>query len=99
MAQYWVSKLPITHDIDEARLQYVFLADLLQSGIFTSEASHLAKIMGEAFHPKYFEANDEKKEKLARCIRRLCDNAPDFNQACQLLGEKERENIQNAYKY
>jgi len=67
--KYWLFKLPITHDIEEAQEQYDFLATFVLNSLEklagadpAGAAAQLAKIIGEAFDEKYF---DEKEEKQA----------------------------------
>lgn len=84
MIQYWLSLLPITHDIEEAQQQYDFLCDFIMQrmqvlvGNDPAGAScQLAKILGEAFDDKYFDEKDSgqlaTKVKIAHCVRYLTD--------------------------
>jgi len=65
LIQYWLSKLPITHDLEEAQAQYDFLCDFILQNMETLKgndpagvAAHLARILGEAFDDKYFDEKD-----------------------------------------
>ena len=61
LVTYWLSHLPITHDIQEATMQVEFLSEMLAEMpgfIFGADpaatAQTLAKIYGETFQEKYF---------------------------------------------
>lgn len=65
MFSYWLDKLPITHDVEEAQQQYDFVSDCILGRLDliagtdpASAAAQLSKIFGEAFDDKYF---DEKE--------------------------------------
>lgn len=91
LLSYWLEKLPITHDVEEAQLQYEFLSDCIMGRLdmligsnTEAAAAQLAKIMGEAFDDKYF---DEKKPeqvqiklKVANAVRFLMGSAGDFSE-------------------
>ena len=56
LVTYWLSLLPITHDVEEAAAQYEYLSDFLAGGpdfIFGADpaaaTTQMAKIYGEAF--------------------------------------------------
>lgn len=84
LIQYWLSLLPITHDIEEAQKQYDFLSDFILQRMDTlsgadpaSASAQLAKILGEAFDDKYFDDKEPEqaatKLKLANSVRFLMD--------------------------
>jgi len=115
LLSYWLDKLPITHDVEEAQLQYEFLSDcimgrldMLIGGNAEAAASQLAKIMGEAFDEKYF---DEKKPeqvqiklKVANAVRFMMGSAGDFSetfkQTCAtILSAEQQKNVESAFNY
>lgn len=62
LVQYWIAQLPITHDVEEAQLQFEFLCDFLLenppfvlTGDLAQAAQQMAKIFGEAFQDKFFK--------------------------------------------
>lgn len=79
LVTYWISLLPITHDVEEAAAQYEYLSDFLASQpdfIFGANpagaAAMMAKIYGEAFQEKYTSLmNPEAKLKIANAVRFL----------------------------
>ena len=53
---YWIGLLPITHDIEEAQLQFEFVGEMVLQEpqiLFTNDAqtavNQIVKIFGEAF--------------------------------------------------
>ena len=113
LVTYWLSLLPITHDIEEAVAQYEYLADFLfEQPAFilgadpTSAAQQLAKIFGEAFQEKYTkEMKPEAKLKVANAVRYLLSGAPQpvpdaFKAACEnVLAAESRANIEAAFNF
>jgi len=101
LIQYWLHKLPITHDIEEAQQQYDFLGDfilqrmeVLAGANPAGSAAQLAKILGEAFDDKYFDEKEPDqaliKQKLAQSVRYLMDTAggavsETFKQTCATI--------------
>lgn len=103
LCNYWVNILPITHDVEEAQLQYQYLAEFILKdpqfvlgGNPTAQAQQCAKVFGEAFQEKYL--TETNKKTIADCVRYLVE-APQpvgqaFQQACQnVLTQEHQSNI------
>jgi len=115
MIQYWLKLLPIKHDIEEAQMQYDFLADFVLQRLETlcganpvGVAEQLAVIFGDCFNIKFFDdkepAQAATKLKIANSVRYLMDQAGSpvsetFRQKCEGLEAKHKQNIENAYVY
>ena len=96
LVSYWISLLPITHDLEEAQAQYEFLCDFIrEEKVFTDEgavqtATQLATVFGESFQDKYFAKDSEQKAKQAAVLSYLVNEAPApiqeaFKGACEKL--------------
>jgi hypothetical protein len=89
LAQNWVGLLPITHDIEEAQLQFEFLGNFIcqePTVIFTADpqagVNHVVKILAEAFQDKYF--TEKNKMPMGNAIKYLNTQAnAQFMAACQ----------------
>ena len=93
MTTYWINSLPITHDIEEAQMQYEFLSEfILNDPEFILGANPIAasqqcaKILGEALEEKYF--SEKNKKLIAEAVRYFIARAPPpvqqaFNAKCQ----------------
>lgn len=101
LTSYWISVLPITHDIGEAQLQYQYLAEfILREPEFilganpTETAQQVAKVFGEAFQEKYL--TETNKLVIAECVRYMIERAPGpvqqaFQAACQNVLTQEHQ--------
>lgn len=74
LTTFWINTLPITHDVEEAQLQYQYLAEFLLKdpefilgGDSAASAQQIAKIFGEAFQEKY--QTPENKMLIAESVR------------------------------
>ena len=114
LVSFWLSLLPITHDVEEATAQYEFLSDFLaQDAEFilgstdpATGGAQLAKIYGEAFQEKYTGSmSAEAKLKLANAVRYLMTQAPaptieSFKATCEnVLAAGSRANVEAAFAH
>lgn len=113
LVTYWLSLLPITHDVEEAVAQYEYLSDfileqpqLILEANPSDAAQQLAKIYGEAFQDKYTgEMKPEAKIKLANAVRYLIGGSPQpvqesFKAACEnVLAAESRKNVEAAFAF
>lgn len=109
LSTFWINTLPITHDVEEAQLQYQYLAEFLLKdpefilgGNPAASAQQIAKIFGEAFQEKY--QTPENKLLIAESVRYMIQApapvGPAFQTACQnVLTQEHRTNIENAYNF
>ena len=74
LSTFWINTLPITHDVEEAQLQYQYLAEFLLKdpefilgGNPAASAQQISKIFGEAFQEKY--QTPENKLLIAESVR------------------------------
>jgi len=88
LAEKWVSLLPITHDTEEAAMQYEFLGDFVVQEapvLFTKDpqgaVNHVVKILAEAWQENYW--NETNKTPIANAVKYLQGQAADqFTAAC-----------------
>lgn len=80
LTQFWISLLPITHDVEEAQLQFQFLAEFVVQEpevIFKADpqaaVTQVVKIMAEAFQEKFIV--ETNKLAMANCVRYLAQSA------------------------
>lgn len=112
LINYWLELLPITHDVEEAQLQFEFLSDFLieqPQFIFQGDVAavslRLAHTYSEAFQDKYTKEHATLKAKLAQSVKFLMDAAPApvieaFKNACQnVLAEDARSRVEAAYNF
>jgi len=112
LVAYWINLLPITHDVEEAQLNYEYLSDfLLTNPAFilgadpAAAAQQLAKVYGEACDSKFYGEKDQYKLKFAQTVQFLIDAAPapvpeSFKATCQnVLSEEQRAKIEAAYAF
>lgn len=111
MVKYWLDNLPISHDVEEAQVQYLYVSEfltttpdyILNGGDITTICDRLARIFGEAFQEKYF--TDDNKAIMSQAVKVLINQAPEnvktaFTQMCQnVLSEAHRSHIESAYKF
>ena len=111
ITKYWIDQLPITHDVEEAQMQYKFLSEFVLEQpeyILTADptgtAQQIAKIVGECFEEKYF-AEPAHKLLMAEAVRYLSERAPgpvqeSFKSACQnVLSTEAQGHVQAAYNF
>jgi hypothetical protein len=82
LAEKWVSLLPITHDTEEAGIQYEFLSDFIVQEtqvLFAKDPqgamNHVVKILGEAWQDNYW--NETNKGSISNAVKYLQANATD----------------------
>jgi len=78
MNKYWLENLPISHDTEEASMQYQYLSEFLTTspdyvlcGDIPAICGRLARIYGEGFQEKYF--TESNKLLMANAVRVLMD--------------------------
>jgi len=107
LAQTWVGLLPITHDIEEAQLQFEFLGNFVSQEsavLFTADpqagVNQVVKILAEAFQEKYF--TEKNKTPMANAVKYLNTQAnAQFMAACQQAGMDDdlRAHINDAFNF
>lgn len=110
VSSYWLSNLPITHDVEEAQMQYQYLSEIILSAPEflmgadpAGSAQQIARIFGEAFADKYF--TESNKLPMGNAVRFMMDSSPApvmeaFKAACQnVLSGESRGNVEAAYNF
>lgn len=110
LVEYWVSNLPLTHDMEEAKVQNEFLAETMlkaPSVILALDDPNqsmqrlekLVVILGEACHKK--QSDEGTLDKLAVVIANLSQNqaiAAQFQALCETkLSEEHRARVMAVY--
>ena len=107
LSQRWFSLLPITHDTEEAMLQYEFLGDfvvqeapVLFAGDAQAAVNHAVKVFAEAWQETYF--NETNKTPISNAVKFLQSQAnAQFMQACQQpdVTDEMRGRLDGAFKH
>lgn len=107
MVQFWLKSLPITHDTEEASLQFEFLGEMVVAEaaiLFGDDAqtavNQVVKIFAEAWQDTYF--TDSNKMPIANAVRYLHANAQQqFMAACQQgdMNDDSRSRLDAAFKH
>lgn len=107
LTQYWVGLLPISHDVEEAQLQFEFLGEMIVQEpqvLFTNDpqsaVKQVVKILAEAFQDKFW--TETNKIVMANAVRYLANNAKEqFMAACQGpdMTDELRKTIEAAFNH
>jgi len=102
---FWMGLLPLTHDLEEAKIQNDFLADLLLKsaqqvvGAALERLPQLVTVLGEACQKK--QSEPETLEKLSVVVANLSQDAAvaeQFKALCQSqLSEEQRARVAETY--
>lgn len=107
LAQKWVALLPITHDTEEAQLQYEFLGEFVlqePAVLFSADpqaaVNHIVKVFAEAWQDTYF--SETNKGPISNAIKYLHSEAnAQFMAACTQgdMTDEMRSRIDAAFKH
>ena len=104
LTPFWLSQMPLTHDLEEAKIQNELLAvSLLKApqiiiGEGLERLPHLVTILGEICQTKQCEHST--LQKLSVVIANISQDAgvsDKFKTLCEALGEEQKTRISDTY--